>query len=79
MPAQQLKVNINDEALIDFLDRCDVYGFKDKSELTRAALECLRQKKMAERLKKSAALYAEIYKHDDELQDLSDVQDLKDD
>jgi hypothetical protein len=47
------------------------YGFKDKSSVVRAALERLEYELEQENLRQSAALYAEIYENDPELQELT--------
>lgn len=77
----QIKVNIQDRALIEFVDQFSVLGYKDRSELTRAALECLRQKKEAERLEESALLYSKLYEQDDDLRQITDSSalDMSDD
>ena len=77
----QIKVNIQDKALIEFVDQFSVLGYKDRSELTRAALECLKQKKEAEKLAQSAQIYSKLYEQDDDLRKLTDysVLDLSDD
>ncbi|MCH8127011.1 hypothetical protein IIC38_13785 [candidate division KSB1 bacterium] len=68
---QQAKFSVA-ESQIDFLKRYSQFGFKDKSSMVRAALEELRIKLELQSLKESADLYAEIYKEDSELQELTD-------
>lgn len=51
-----------------FLAQCKAYGFKDKSEAVRIALDHLRQELEQRRLQESADLYAQIYDEDYELQ-----------
>ncbi len=68
---QQAKFSVA-ESQIDFLKRYSQFGFKDKSSMVRAALEELRIKLELQSLKESADLYAEIYKEDFELQELTD-------
>ena len=68
----QAKFSI-DESQIEFLNRHDLYGFKDKSTMVREALERLRKELERERLKYSAELYAEIYEEDAELQSITDA------
>ncbi|MFQ5652257.1 MAG: hypothetical protein ACE5IY_20195 [bacterium] len=61
-----------DETHIRFLNNYKEYGFKDKSEVIRTALDRLLKKIEQEKLKESAELYAAIYDEDEELQDLAD-------
>ena len=68
---QQAKFSVA-KSQIDFLKRYSQFGFKDKSSMVRAALEELRIKLELQSLKESADLYAEIYKEDSELQELTD-------
>ena len=68
---QQAKFSVA-ESQIDFLKRYSQFGFKDKSSMVRAALEELRIKLELQSLKESADLYAEIYKEDSDLQELTD-------
>ncbi len=67
---QQVKVNIN-EKQIDFLNRHESYGFKDKSSLVRKAIDHFKKELENQKLKRSAELYAEIYNKDSELQELT--------
>lgn len=67
---QQVKVSVS-EKQIDFLNKHNSYGFKDKSSLIRKAIDHFRKELEVQRLKKSADLYAEIYSKDSELQDLT--------
>jgi hypothetical protein len=57
---------------IGFLEHHKKYGFKDKSSMVRTALNRLMRELERESLKESAALYAEIYRRDPELQELAD-------
>lgn len=68
----QAKFNL-EESHIHFLEQCKAYGFKDKSEAVRSALDHLRLE-MEERqgLRESAALYAEAYEEDAELRALTE-------
>ena len=61
-----------EESHIEFLKECKKYGFKDKSEVIRTALDRLLKEIENERLRTSAELYAEIYAKDEELQDFTD-------
>jgi hypothetical protein len=49
------------------------YGFKDKSALVRAALDRLEEELEQEKLKASAAMYAEVFEDDQELRELTDA------
>lgn len=55
-----------------FYMKCKKLGFKDKSSLVRTALERFKQDIESKDLKKSADLYAEVYKEDQELQELTE-------
>lgn len=61
----QAKFSI-DEAHLMVLEECQKYGFKDKSALVRAAIDLLSAQIEQQRLKESAALYAEVYEQDEE-------------
>jgi len=58
---------------IKFIAQCNRYGFKDKSELVRTAIERLATEITQQRLRESAALYADIYEEDDEVQEWTDA------
>jgi|APTNR8051073442_1049403.scaffolds.fasta_scaffold04948_3 Arc/MetJ-type ribon-helix-helix transcriptional regulator len=60
-----------EESQLRFLEQCKAYGFKDKSQAVRAALEYLRQDLEQRRLQESAHLYAQVYDDDPELQELT--------
>ena len=60
------------EKQAQFVNRFKSYGFKDKSELVRVALDRLETELEQENLRKSASLYAEIYADDQELKELTD-------
>ncbi|MFA5504098.1 MAG: hypothetical protein WC314_04840 [Vulcanimicrobiota bacterium] len=51
-----------------FLDQYREYGFKDKSEVVRTALEHFRQAFHDEEMRRSAILCAEVYESDLEAQ-----------
>ena len=57
------------ESHIQFIEQCKHYGFKDKSDLVRTALDRLSSELARQRLQESAALYAEVYEEDDETQE----------
>ena len=60
-----------EESQLRFLEQCKDYGFKDKSEAVRIALEHLRQELEQRQLQESAHLYTQIYDEDRELQELT--------
>ena len=68
---QQAKFSLSSEQF-DFLSLHKEYGFKDKSSMVRRALDRLQLELKAEKLKKSADLYSEIYAESDDLQDLTE-------
>lgn len=62
-----------EESHIQFLEQCKRYGFKDKSDVVRAALDRLSTELARQRLVDSAALYAEVYEEDGETQEWTDA------
>jgi Arc/MetJ-type ribon-helix-helix transcriptional regulator len=52
------------ESNILFLQEYRAYGFKDKSEAVRTALDRLAEDLTRQRLRESAALYEEVYEED---------------
>jgi len=56
------------ESHIQFIEQCSRYGFKDKSEAVRTAIDHLIKELTQQRLNESAALYAEVYDEDNETQ-----------
>lgn len=60
-----------EEPQLRFLAQCKAYGFKDKSEAVRSALEHLRQELEERRLRESAHLYAQLYDEDRDLRELT--------
>ncbi len=62
-----------DESQIKFLQSCEKYGFQDANEVVRMAIKRLESALEAERLEESADLYAEIYKEDVDLQELTEL------
>lgn len=66
----QVKFSI-ETTQIGFLKDYEKYGFRDKSSMVRAALNRLMRELELENLKESAELYAELYRGDAELQDLT--------
>ncbi|MCF6268498.1 MAG: hypothetical protein L3J41_02170 [Melioribacteraceae bacterium] len=67
---QQAKISF-DENQINFLNMYRELGFKDKSSLVRSAIQEYIRSVEKQKLIKSAKLYAEMYKEDSELQDLT--------
>ena len=61
-----------EESEIEFLDRFQEYGFRDRDELIRVALSKLRQELETQSLEESANLYAEIYEQDRQMQELTE-------
>ncbi len=68
----QTKINLT-QPLAEFLAQHKKYGFKNKGEMVRAALSRYQREIEQQHLRESAALYAEIYDDDPELQSLTDV------
>jgi hypothetical protein len=62
-----------EQSQIDFLERFQTLGFKDKSSLVRLALDKLHQEIERQQLEQSARLYAEVYAEDEELQQLTEI------
>lgn len=67
----EIKLKLKEDQ-ITFLHECKKLGFKDKSSLVRTALEHFRKDIESKDLKKSADLYAELYKEDQELHELTE-------
>jgi hypothetical protein len=61
------------ESHIEFIEQYKQYGFKDKSDVVRAALDHLFSELTRQRLKESASLYAELYEEDDETKEWTDA------
>lgn len=68
---RQAKISFEKEQ-INFIQRHREFGFKDKSSLVRSAIDEFIKKIENQKLAESARLYAEIYKEDDELKELTD-------
>ena len=58
---------------IQFIEQCKRYGFKDKSEVVRTALDRLSAELFQQRLRESAVLYAEIYEEDEDTMEWTDA------
>jgi hypothetical protein len=56
-----------------FLNNYKDYGFKDKSEMMRSALNLLRKEQELQSLRQSAELYVETYATDADLKALTDA------
>ena len=68
----QAKISLT-ETLAEFLAEYKTYGFKDKSTMVRTALDRFKSDLETQHLKESAALYAEIYESDSELQEITEA------
>ena len=69
---QQAKFSI-DKTRMQFIDQFKEFGFKDKSDLIRNALDCLKKRFENEQMRVSADLYAELYAEDKELRKLTET------
>jgi Arc/MetJ-type ribon-helix-helix transcriptional regulator len=65
-----------EQSHIDFLEQFRDRGFKDKSEIVRLALDRLAQELETQELIQSTEAYAQLYREDEELQQLTDVASL---
>ena len=61
------------ESHIQFIKQCNQYGFKDKSDVVRTAIDRLLTELTQQRLRDSAALYADVYEEDEETQEWTDA------
>lgn len=68
----QAKFSLTD-AHIRFLAQRKQYGFKDKSEVVRTALDHLHAELARQRLSESAEFYAEVYAKESETQEWTDA------
>ena len=62
-----------EESHIQFLAQCKRYGFKDKSDVVRTALDRLHTELDQQSLRESADLYAKAYEKDDKTQEWNDA------
>ena len=69
---QQAKFSLT-PPLVDFLNHHQVYGYRDRSEMVRSALQRLRDELELQSLRESADLYAEVYAEDLELRTLTEA------
>lgn len=60
-------------AQVAFLEQHQIYGFKDKSEVVRFALQSLQQSLEQKHLDESAELYAQLYEEDPQIKDLAEA------
>ena len=65
---QQVKVSLS-ESQIQFLSSHNAYGFRDRSQMVRTALQRLQQEVELAELEHSAKLYSEVYAEDLESQE----------
>ena len=65
-----------EQSHIDFLEQFKDRGFKDKSEIVRLALDRLVQELERQELILSADSYAELYRADEELQQLTNAASM---
>ena len=65
-----------EQSHIDFLEQFKDRGFKDKSEIVRLALDRLAQELERQELIQSADSYAELYRADEELQQLTNAASM---
>jgi len=68
---QQTKFSCK-ENQVEFLNNYKEYGFKDKSDMVREALNRLKKELESQKLKESADLYAETYMEDSDLKELTE-------
>ena len=60
-------------AQVAFLEQHQTYGFKDKSEVVRFALQSLQQSLEQKHLYESAEPYAQLYEEDPEIKNLGEA------
>jgi Arc/MetJ-type ribon-helix-helix transcriptional regulator len=68
----QAKFSIGNEQA-KFIENYKEYGFKDKSELVRKALNLLKKEVEENSLRQSAELYAQIYEEEQETRELTEA------
>ncbi len=61
-----------EKSQLRFLEQCKEYGFKDKSEAVRTAIEHLCRELERHRPRESARLYAQVYDEDREIRELTE-------
>jgi Arc/MetJ-type ribon-helix-helix transcriptional regulator len=62
-----------DAAQVAFLEQHQIYGFKDKSEAVRFALQSLQQGLQQKHLEDSAVNLAQLYEEEPEMRDLAEA------
>jgi hypothetical protein len=67
---EQAKISFEKDH-ITFLNKYQELGYKDKSSLVRSAIEHFIKSVEKQKLAKSAKLYAEIYREDSDLRNLT--------
>ena len=72
----QTKVSL-EEAQQTFLEQYRIYGFKDKGDMVRTALNRLQAELEARMLRESADLYAVLYDEDADLSELTETAVLE--
>ena len=68
----QAKFSIGDKQA-KFIENYKEYGFKDKSEMVRKAINLLQSELEEKALRESAELYAEIYAEEEDLRKLTEL------
>lgn len=71
MFVRQITVTLT-EPLAEFVGQHNQYGFQDPNAMIRAALTLMKRELEQDRLRESAALYAEVYAEDGELRELAE-------
>ena len=71
----QAKFSITD-AHLEFLSRREQFGFQNKSQVVRAALDHLESELLQRRVTESAEIYAELYSKDDEAREWTEEATL---
>jgi Arc/MetJ-type ribon-helix-helix transcriptional regulator len=69
---QQAKFSLT-PPLVEFLSHHQAYGYRDRSEMVRNALQRLRDELELQSLRESADLYTEVYGEDLDLQALTEA------
>lgn len=68
----QAKFSITD-AHLEFLSKREQYGFRDKSQVVRTALDHLQSELLQRRVAESAEIYAETYAKDEETREWTEA------
>jgi len=67
----EVKLRLEDDQ-VAFLLQCKKFGFKDEDSMVRAALEHFKNEIKDQDLKDSADLYAELYKENHKLHEITE-------